>query len=297
MDQPKTFPPSELIVNPDGSVFHLHLLPSQLADRVILVGDPGRVPTVAAHFDDRLCDVSNREFRAITGHYRGKAVTALSTGIGCGNIDIVLNELDALARIDLTSRRELPPADQRTLTLVRIGTCGGLQPDTPVGTYVCSARSLGFDGILNFYAGARRVCDPTLEAEFTRHARWNPRFCAPYAACADPILVDRLSSDGTMQAGITVTSPGFYGPQGRELRLPLAEPGLNARIESFRSPSTGLRILNYEMESAPLAGLAALMGHRAATACMVIANRRAHDADADYRNTIDRLIQNVLDKI
>ncbi len=292
----RIFPPSELILNDDGSVFHLHLKPGQLADRVILVGDPGRVPIVAAHFDEHYCETANREFRAITGRYAGKEITVLSTGIGCDNIDIVLNELDALANIDFAARREFPSRTPRQLTIVRIGTCGGLQPDTPVGTFICSAKSIGFDGLLNFYAGRDRVCDLETEKEFVRHAQWNPRFCAPYVACADPSLVDRLNAAGDLERGITISCPGFYGPQGRELRIPLAEPGLNRRIESFRSKE-GLRVLNFEMESSAVAGLSALLGHKAATVCMVIANRRAKEANANYQNAMDQLIRLVLERI
>ncbi|MGI6219743.1 MAG: nucleoside phosphorylase [Bacteroidaceae bacterium] len=295
MSPERFFPPSELILNDDGSVFHLHLRPEQLAGRVILVGDPGRVATVAAHFDEQYCEVANREFHAITGRYGEKEITVLSTGIGCDNIDIVLNELDALANIDFTTRREYT-RPKKQLTIVRIGTCGGLQPDTPIGTFICSVKSIGFDGLLNFYAGRDQVCDLKTEKEFTTHVQWNPHFCAPYVAQADETLVKRLNSQGDLHEGITISCPGFYGPQGRELRIPLAEPELNQRIESFRS-SSGLRILNFEMESSAVAGLSALLGHKAATVCIVIANRRAKEANANYRNSIDQLIKLVLERI
>lgn len=290
----KRFEESELIINPDGSIFHLHLLPEHLADRVILVGDPGRVPIVARHFDNVECDVQSREFRTITGTYNGKRITCVSTGIGCDNIDIVLNELDACANIDFATRQE--KSGLRRLDLVRIGTCGGLQPHTPVGTYVASAMSIGLDGLLNFYAGRDAVCDLELEAAFVRHMGWQGSTCIahPYAISADSELTDRIAASD-MTRGITVACGGFFGPQGRELRIPLADPHQNEKIMSFEH--RGLRICNFEMESSALAGLARLMGHRATTCCMVIANRVAGRANPDYKNSIDGLIQTVLDRI
>ena len=288
----KYFPESELIINPDGSVFHLHLKPEQLADKVILVGDPGRVPTVAAHFDEQECDVSSREFRSITGTYQGKRITVQSTGIGCDNIDIVLNELDALANIDFSTRTERD--ELRSLTIVRIGTCGGLQPNTPVGTYIASVKSIGFDGLLNYYAGRNDVCDLDLEHAFVEHMQWNPQKGAPYVADANAELIDRIAQDD-MVRGVTIACGGFFGPQGRELRLGLADPKQNEKVESFEY--NGLRITNFEMESSAIAGLSLLMGHKAMTCCMVIANRLAKEANASYKNTIDGLIKKVLDRI
>lgn len=288
----KYFPESELIINPDGSVFHLHLKPEQLADKVILVGDPGRVPTVAAHFDEQECDVSSREFRSITGTYKGKRITVQSTGIGCDNIDIVLNELDALANIDFSTRTERD--ELRSLTIVRIGTCGGLQPNTPVGTYIASVKSIGFDGLLNYYAGRNDVCDLDLERAFVEHMQWNPQKGAPYVADANAELIDRIAQDDMIR-GVTIACGGFFGPQGRELRLGLADPKQNEKVESFEYK--GLRITNFEMESSAIAGLSLLMGHKAMTCCMVIANRLAKEANASYKNTIDGLIKKVLDRI
>ena len=288
----KYFPESELIINPDGSVFHLHLKPEQLADKVILVGDPGRVPTVAAHFDEQECDVSSREFRSITGTYQGKRITVQSTGIGCDNIDIVLNELDALANIDFSTRTERD--ELRSLTIVRIGTCGGLQPNTPVGTYIASVKSIGFDGLLNYYAGRNDVCDLDLEHAFVEHMQWNPQKGSPYVADANAELIDRIAQDD-MVRGVTIACGGFFGPQGRELRLGLADPKQNEKVESFEYK--GLRITNFEMESSAIAGLSLLMGHKAMTCCMVIANRLAKEANASYKNTIDGLIKKVLDRI
>lgn len=288
----KYFAPSELIINNDGSVFHLHLKPKNLADKVILVGDPGRVALVASHFEDIECEVSNREFRAITGTYHKKRITALSTGIGCDNIDIVVNELDALANIDFNTRYE--NEQLRQLTLVRIGTCGGLQPYTPVGTYIASAKSIGFDGLLNFYAGRNQACDLDFEREFKEQVQWDLQMGNPYVSCADSELLDRIADDD-MVRGVTIACGGFFGPQGRELRLPLQDPMLNTKIEKFEY--RGLRVTNFEMESSALAGLATLMGHKAVTCCMVIANRLAKEANANYKNSIDGLIETVLRRI
>ncbi|MBR2862554.1 MAG: nucleoside phosphorylase [Bacteroidaceae bacterium] len=285
---------SELILNPDGSVFHLHLRPEQLADNVILVGDPGRVPLVASHFSNIECDIESREFRAITGCYGEKRITVVSTGIGCDNIDIVMNELDALANIDF-EKREVKDTLRR-LTLVRIGTCGGLQPHTPEGTFVVSEKSIGFDGLLNFYARRDEVCDTQLEAAFISHMGWQGSQCIahPYVAPADEELTTRIAGTD-MVRGITIACGGFYAPQGRVLRLPLADPEVNEKIMRF--DYHGARITNFEMESSALAGLSRLMGHKAVTVCMVIANRVAGKANANYRNSIDSLIQTVLDRI
>ncbi|MBM6882952.1 nucleoside phosphorylase [Bacteroides caecigallinarum] len=288
------FAPSELIINEDGSVFHLHLKPEQLAGKVILVGDPGRVATVASHFDSKECEVENREFRTITGTYKGKRITVVSTGIGCDNIDIVMNELDALANIDFRTRYEKD--ELKSLELVRIGTCGGLQPNTPVGTFICSEISVGFDGLLNFYEGRNAVCDLPLERALLNHLGWSGNMCspAPYAIHANEEMVERIAG-GDMVRGITVACGGFFGPQGRKLRVPLADPHQNEKIESFEYD--GRRITNFEMESSALAGLARLMGHKATTVCMVIANRVAKEADTGYKNQIDDLIKLVLERI
>lgn len=288
----KYFPESELIINADGSVFHLHLKPEQLADKVILVGDPGRVAQVASYFDEKECEVANREFRSITGTYKGKRITVQSTGIGCDNIDIVLNELDALANIDFNTRTEKD--EHRQLDIVRIGTCGGLQPYTPVGTFIASVKSIGFDGLLNFYAGRNDVCDLALEEAFKEHMNWNPQLGAPYVIDANKDLIEQVAQDD-MVRGITIACGGFFGPQGRELRIPLADPKQNEKVEAFEY--NGLRITNFEMESSAVAGLSRLLGHRAMTCCMVIANRLAKEANAGYKNTIEVLIEKVLDRI
>lgn len=288
----KYFAESELIINPDGSIFHLHVKPEQLADKIILVGDPGRVALVASHFETKECKVESREFKTITGTYKGKRITVQSTGIGCDNIDIVVNEMDALANIDFKTRHEKETFKQ--LTFVRIGTCGGLQPYTPVGTFVASVKSIGFDGLLNFYAGRNDVCDLKLEEAFKKHMNWSPLLSAPYVIDGDKELVDRIAGED-MVRGITIACGGFFGPQGRELRIPLADPHQNEKVESFVYGD--LRITNFEMESSALAGLSALMGHKAMTCCMVIANRVAKEANANYKNSIDNLIIEVLDRI
>ena len=288
----KYFAESELIINPDGSIFHLHVKPEQLADKIILVGDPGRVALVASHFETKECEVESREFKTITGTYKGKRITVQSTGIGCDNIDIVVNEMDALANIDFKTRHEKDTFKQ--LTFVRIGTCGGLQPYTPVGTFVASVKSIGFDGLLNFYAGRNDVCDLKLEEAFKKHMNWSPLLSAPYVIDGDKELVDRIAGED-MVRGITIACGGFFGPQGRELRIPLADPHQNEKVESFVYGD--LRITNFEMESSALAGLSALMGHKAMTCCMVIANRVAKEANANYKNSIDNLIIEVLDRI
>ena len=290
----KHFAESELIINSDGSVFHLHVKPEQLADKVILVGDPGRVALVASHFDTKECDIESREFHTITGFYKGKRITVISTGIGCDNIDIVMNEVDALANIDFNTREER--ATLRQLEVVRIGTCGGLQLNTPAGTFICSEYSIGFDGLLNFYAGRNAVCDLQMERALLNHLGWSGNMCqpAPYVVAADKELVERIAKDD-MVRGFTVACGGFFGPQGRELRIPLADPHQNEKIESFEY--NGMRINNFEMESSALAGLAKLMGHKATTVCMVIANRRAQKADTGYKSHIDDLIKLVLERL
>ena len=245
----KYFAASELIINGDGSVFHLHLKPEHLADKVILVGDPGRVALVASHLSDIECEVESREFRTVTGQYEGKRITVVSTGIGCDNIDIVMNELDALANIDFNTRME--KEQTRSLEIVRIGTCGGLQLNTPEGTFVCSEYSVGFDGLLNFYAGRNAVCDLHMERALINHLGWTGNMCQPYPYVikADETLVERIAEG--MVRGITVACGGFFGPQGRQLRIPLADPNQNEKIESFEY--NGLHITNFEMESSALA--------------------------------------------
>lgn len=288
----KIIPPSELIINPDGTVFHLHLHPSQLTDNIILVGDPGRVNMVAEFFDTKTFEVSAREFHTIGGTYAGKPIMCLSHGIGPDNIDIVINELDALANVDFATREVNDT--KRCLTMVRIGTSGALQPELTIGTPVIAEKSLGFDGVLNFYAGRNEIADLEFEKAFCEHTGWNPLWAKPYIVDADAELVDRIGRDD-MVRGNTISAVGFYGPQGRELRLPLANPDLNRRIEEFEFK--GRKVTNYEMESAPLAGLGRLMGHRCMTVCSIIANRYNNEANPNYKSGVRDLVATVLDRL
>ena len=288
----KIIAPSELIINPDGSVFHLHLLPEQLTDRIILVGDPARVNIVAEHFDSRTFEVQSREFHTIGGTFKGKPIMCLSHGIGPDNIDIVINELDALANIDFTTREERPT--HRQLSMVRIGTSGALQPELIVGTPVVAEKAIGFDGVLNYYAGRNMVAALEYEHAFCEAVGWTPLWAKPYVVDAHNALVDQIAGKD-MVRGNTISAVGFYGPQGRELRLPLANPALNRRIEEFRFGDR--KVTNYEMESAPLQGLARLMGHRAMTVCSIIANRMNHNATPNYKSAIRDLIATVLERI
>ena len=287
----RTIPSSELIINDDGSIFHLHLKPEQLADTVLLVGDPGRVEMVASYFDNQECRVANREFVTITGTYKGKRMTVISTGIGTDNIDVVVTELDALANIDFATRQAKP--ELRQLTLVRLGTSGAIQPDIKVGTAVFSRTSIGFDGLLNYYKGRNEVCDLAIEQAFMKHTEWSDLLPKPYFIDADKSLFE-LFRDSTME-GITISAPGFYAPQGRWVRLEPADNTLNAKIESFRFNER--RITNFEMEGSALAGLAALMGHRAATVCAIIAQRVALDVETDYKDFVRQMIEMALDKL
>lgn len=288
----KHFPPSELIINSDGSIFHLHLKPEQLAGNVILVGDPGRVALVAAYFDSQECSVSSREFNTITGSYKGKRISVVSTGIGTDNIDIVMNELDALSNINFETRTENPNFKQ--LTIIRIGTSGGMQPDIPLGSFLVSEKSIGFDGMLNFYAGRDSVSDLEFEAEMKKQLEWNVQLAAPYVVDADAELVNRIGKDDMLR-GVTISANGFYGPQGRVLRIDLADMQLNNKIESFRYKNH--KITNYEMEGSAIAGLSKLMGHKAMTVCCIIANRRVEAANTDYKPYIENLVLTVLDRI
>ena len=287
----RIIPPDQLPINSDGSIFHLHLKPEQLSDKVIMMGDPERVPVVAAYFDSIEFDQQSREFRTITGSYKGKRITALSHGIGCDNLDIVMAELDALANIDL-KKREVKP-DFHQLTLVRIGTSGGLQPFAPIGSYVVSEISMGMDGLLFFYENGEALNDFDLTEKFVQHTQWNKSLADPYFVRADKDLLDKIGFD--MVKGITVSASGFYGPQGRYVRLGLTNPTQNECLESFEY--NGLKICNYEMESAALSGLANLMGHKALTACLVIAGRYSGDMNTNYKGSFDELMTKVLERI
>lgn len=283
---------SEMIINPDGTIFHLHLLPEQLTDRIILCGDPGRVDMIASFFNTKEFEVSSREFHTIGGTFNGKPIMALSHGIGPDNIDIVINELDALANIDFKTRQIKD--SHRTLTMVRIGTSGALQPELKLGTPVIAEKAIGFDGVLNYYAGRNEVADIDFEQKFCNFVNWPSTWAKPYVVDADVELVTRIGGND-MVRGNTISAVGFYGPQGRELRLPLAHPQLNNLIEKFNY--NGRRITNYEMESAPLQGFAKMLGHKAMTVCSIIANRMNHDATPNYKTAINDLIATVIERI
>ena len=287
----RIIPPSELIINSDGSIFHLHIRPDQIATTVLLVGDPARVTMVARHFDSIECEVQSREFHTVTGTFRSKRISCVSHGIGPDNIDIVATELDALVNIDFASRTVKDT--HTTLTLVRVGTSGGLQDFCPVGSYVVSRRSMGFDGVLNYYDIPDGVLNLDIEQAFRAHTQWNPRLAAPYVVNADPGLVERIGHD--MIKGITISAPGFYGPQGRYVRALPADPHLNEKIMSF--DWHGERITNYEMESSMLSGMAHLLGHRAMTVCAIIAGRVSHNMNTNYKGTVEGLIETVLDRL
>ena len=289
--QQRVIAPSELIINGDGTIFHLHLKPEQLADTVILVGDPARVATIAAHFDSVECNVSNREFNTVTGSYKGKRMTVMSTGIGIGNIDICVTELDALANIDFATRTVKETF--RRLTLVRLGTSGALQPDIEVGEVVFARTSVGFDSLLGYYAGRNDVCDLDMQRAFMEHTQWSELLAPPYFVNADNELWEHFKDSVT--EGITIAAPGFYAPQGRYVRLQPADMNLNEKIEAWRYK--GRRITNFEMEGSALAGLAALMGHRATTICTIIAQRVAKKAQPDYKPYVEAMIRMALDKL
>ncbi len=284
-------PSSELIINSDGSIFHLHIKPEELADTVILVGDPGRVELVSSFFESKEFVRSSREFVTVTGKYKGKRITVLSTGIGTDNIDIVVNELDALANIDLKTRE--PKTEHKSLTLLRIGTSGAIQPDIPIGSFVLSHISVGCDGLLNWYANRESVSQLDMERAFVKHFDWPLNLPAPYFAKASERMI-KLFEKETIK-GVTISASGFYGPQGRVLRLPLAIPDMVSKFESFRF--NGDRITNFEMEGSAIAGLSALLGHDAATVCCIIANRHLHESQPDYKPYIKKLVTLALEKL
>lgn len=286
------FSESELIINPDGSIFHLHLLPEDIADIILLVGDPGRVETVASFFDTVELKKQNREFYTITGSFNSKRITVISTGIGTDNIDIVVNELDAIANINLKTRTR--NKEHKTLNLIRIGTSGSLQEDIPIDSFLMSKRSIGFDGLLNFYANRNSVSDLEFEEAFKKHVSWYELLPSPYVVDASEKLIQKLNGDNMIK-GITISAPGFYGPQGRQLRLSIIDQKINDKIETFKFK--GQRITNYEMESSAIFGLSKLLGHNAITICAIIANRRKKEYSKDYKLVIKELIKIVLDRL
>ncbi len=291
MADSRIIPPSQLIINDDGSAFHIHLRPDQLRDNIILVGDPGRVTLIGKLFDHIDYDVQSREFHAIGGTYNGKPLMCISHGIGSDNIEIVLTELDALANIDFETRQVKP--HHRTLNLIRVGTSGALQDNLKIGDFVIAEKATGTDGILNYYKGRDEVCDLEFEKALMHHTGWDPTWAAPYTVEADTELVEKIGRDD-MKRGFTIAAVGFYAPQGREVRLHVKHPDFISKIESFRFD--GRPITNFEMESACLQGLAKLLGHRAMTVCCIIAQRRVEDANTNYKEGIVRLMLTVLDR-
>ena len=284
-------PESELIINADGSAFHLHIKPEQLADNVILVGDPGRVEMIAKYLDEIECRNASREFVSVTGKYDSKRITVLSTGIGTDNIDIVMTELDALANVDFTTREVKP--EHRTLNVLRIGTCGAVQPDIPLGSYVFSVISVGCDGLLNWYADRDNVSDLDMEKAFCEHVHWDSHLPAPYFIRASDYMIDKFA--GCTVPGVTISASGFYGPQGRVVRLPLAMPNMIEDFESFRYGD--YRITNFEMEGSALAGLAKQLGHNAGTVCCAIANRHLKSSNTDYKPHVEGLVRLALERL
>lgn len=288
-------PESELIINGDGSVFHIHLKPEELADNVIMVGDPSRVDMIAEYLTDIEFRHASREFVSVTGKRNGKRITAISHGIGPDNIDIVMTELDALANVDFETR-EVKPV-HRALNILRIGTSGALHPDIPLGSYILSHMSVGFDGVMNWYGNREKVTDLAVEEAFKKHMNWLDVLPSPYFVSASPKIINLLK-DVTVK-GVTISAPGFYGPQGRVVRIPLAMPDMLEKIESFRFTKNGedYRITNFEMESSPLAGLAAHLGHNACTVCCAIANRYLQSSNPDYKPAIRKLVEICVDRM
>ena len=284
-------PESELIINDDGSAFHIHLKPEELADKVILVGDPGRVDMVGEFLEEKEFRHASREFVSITGKYKGSRITVLSTGIGTDNIDIVLTELDSLANVDFKTREVRP--EHRRLTILRIGTTGAIQPDIPLGSFIFSEVSVGCDGLLNWYADIDKVNIPEMEEAFKKHTHWDSRLSSPYFVKAGQRLIDAFR-DCTVK-GVTISAQGFYGPQGRVVRLPLAMPDMLETFESFRFGE--YRITNFEMESSAVAGLAAHLGHEAGTVCCAIANRYLKDSNTNYKPRVRQLVELALGKM
>jgi uridine phosphorylase len=284
--------PSELIINPDQTIFHLHMKPEQLAENIILVGDPGRVKMIAGFFDKIESETENREFVSATGRYGKKRITVLSTGIGTDNIDIVVNELDALVNIDLETRQI--KKEHKSLNIIRIGTSGGLQGDIPVDAYLASRKAIGFDGLLNFYDRRNEIADLPFEKAFKSYVQWNELLPSPYVVEADFELFDKII-DSDFTSGVTISAPGFYGPQGRELRLKIVDANINDKIEAFRFE--GQRITNYEMECSAIYGLSKLLGHKALTVCIIIANRVSKKANENYKPVMVKLVQKILDRI
>lgn len=284
-------PSSELIINADGSAFHLHVKPSELADNVILVGDPGRVAMVAEYLSDIEFTRQSREFVSTTGKYKGKRITVLSTGIGTDNIDIVMNELDALANIDFSTRE--PKPEKRSLNILRIGTSGAIQPEIPLGSFVFSEISVGCDGLLNWYADRDKIALLDYEEAFKAQVHYDKHLPDPYFVPAGENMRKKFEDCAIM--GMTISASGFYGPQGRVLRMPLAMPNMIEEFENYRF--NGKKITNFEMEGSAIAGIARHLGHNAGTICCIIAQRYAKDSDTDYKPRVRSLVELCLEKL
>ena len=284
-------PESELIINGDGSAFHIHIRPEQLADNVILVGDPGRVAMVKSYFSAIEAEGASREIVWATGVFNGQRITVLSTGIGTDNIDIVMTELDALANVDFKTREELP--EHRSLDILRIGTCGAIQPEIPLGAFILSHISVGCDGLMNWYANRDKIALLDFEEAFKKHVHWDKHLPDPYFVRAGEKMI-RKFQDCTVK-GMTISASGFYGPQGRVVRQGLAMPDMLEDFESFEFG--GYKITNFEMEGSALAGMAAQLGHNAATVCCAIAHRYLKDANTDYKPRVAQLVELALRRL
>lgn len=282
---------SELILNPDGSLYHINLKEEHVADTVLLVGDQNRVAQISRHFDQIEYQIQHREFATHTGTYKGNRITAISTGIGTDNIDIVLNELHAAVNIDLGKRQV--KSNRKSLNLIRIGTSGSIQEDIPAGAYIVSQFGLGFDGLIYYYDYQFEEGEKALAKSINEHLKWNPNLSVPYLVQGSSKLIDQIGFD--MSKGITATATGFYGPQGRSLGLKLNNAQMNESLHSF--DQNGLRITNFEMETSALYGLGKLLGHQCCTCCLALANRAKKEYVKDYRKAIDELIETVLDRL
>ena len=280
---------SELIITPDGSIYHLNLKPGDIARNIILVGDPGRVPKISKYFDKILLQRQNREMVTHTGLLNGKTISVISTGMGTDNIDIVMNELDALVNIDFEKRQVREKLT--SLNIVRLGTSGAIRPEIPVNTVLASTHGIGLDGLLKFYR-SENILDNRISRAFIEQTQWNDDLPFPYVVPCSDKLMNTIGKE--LNAGMTATAPGFYGPQGRVLRIPLQHPRLMERLRYFEFE--GKKIVNFEMETSALYGLGKILGHHTLTVCAVIANRATNTYSEDYRPVIDRLIKLVLDR-
>jgi len=286
-----SFKASELVLNTDGSVYHLRAKGEQIADNIIVVGDPNRVEIISSYFDTIECKISNREINTHTGTYKGKRITVISTGMGPDNIDIVINELDAAVNFDL-EKREIKK-EKRKLNIVRIGTSGALQKEAAVDSFVLSTHGLGIDGVMNFYHPEKDIFEKEIENAFIEQTNWPKNLAKPYVVESSKMLREKFA-EKCMQ-GITITAPGFYGPQGRLLRIPLRYPEINENLSAFNYQHQ--KILNYEMETSALYGIGKSLGHEMLTICVIIANRMAGEFSKNYKSSVVKLIEYVLNKI